>query len=45
VQIFSSGGKDITHAVADSVALDGGVYKLYVYSVDALTGAKIKILY
>jgi len=45
VQIFSSGGKDITHAVADSVALDGGVYKLYVYSTDAITGAKIKILY
>jgi hypothetical protein len=45
VQIFSSGGKDITHAVSDSVALNGGVYKLYVYSVDALTGAKIKILY
>jgi hypothetical protein len=45
VQIFSSGGKDITHAVSDSVALNGGVIKLYVYSVDALTGAKIKILY
>ena len=45
VQIFTSGGKDITHAVADSVALNGGVYKLYVYSVDAITGAKIKILY
>lgn len=45
VQIFSSGGKDITHAVADSVALNGGVIKLYVYSVDAITGAKIKILY
>jgi hypothetical protein len=45
VQIFSSGGKDITHAVSDSVALNGGVYKLYVYSVDALSGAKIKILY
>jgi hypothetical protein len=45
VQIFSSGGKDITHAVADSVALDGGVYKLYVYSVDALSGCKLKILY
>lgn len=45
VQIFSSTGKDITHAVSDSVALNGGVYKLYVYSVDALTGAKIKILY
>jgi len=45
VQIFTSGGKDITHAVSDSVALEGGVYKLYVYSVDDLTGAKIKILY
>lgn len=45
VQIFSSGGKDITHAVADSVALNGGVYKLYVYSVDALSGCKLKILY
>lgn len=45
VQIFASSGLDITHAVKDSVALNGGVYKLYVYSVDALTGAKIKILY
>ena len=45
VQIFSSSGNDITHAVKDSVALNGGIYKLYVYSVDALTGAKIKILY
>lgn len=45
VQIFSSGGKDITHAVSDSVALNGGVYKLYVYSVDALSGCKLKILY
>jgi hypothetical protein len=45
VQIFASSGLDITHAVKDSVALNAGVYKLYVYSVDALTGAKIKILY
>lgn len=45
VQIFSSNGKDITHAVSDSVALDGGYYNLYVYSVDALSGCKIKILY
>ncbi len=45
IQIFTSGGSDITHAVSDSIALDGGVYKLYVYSVDAITGAKIKILY
>jgi hypothetical protein len=45
VQIFNANGKDITHAVADSVALDGGVIKLYVYSVDALTGCKLKILY
>ena len=45
VQIFTSGGKDITHAVSDSVALNGGVYKLYVYSVDSLTGCKLKILY
>jgi hypothetical protein len=45
VQIFTSNGNDITHAVKDSVALNGGVYKLYVYSVDALTGAKIKIIY
>jgi len=45
VQIFSSSGNDITHAVKDSVALNGGVYKLYVYSVDALAGCKLKILY
>jgi len=45
VQIFTSAGKDITHAVSDSVALNGGVYKLYVYSVDALSGCKLKILY
>ena len=45
VQIFSSGGKDITNAVSDSIGLSGGFYNLYVYSVDALSGAKIKILY
>ena len=45
IMILDSDGNDITHNVKDSVALNGGVYKLYVYSVDALSGAKIKILY
>jgi hypothetical protein len=45
IQIFTSAGKDITNAVSDSIGLSGGFYNLYVYSVDAITGAKIKILY
>lgn len=45
IMILDSSGNDITHAIKDSVALNGGVYKLYVYSVDALTGCKLKILY
>ena len=45
IQMFTSTGDDITDAVSYSYALDGGVYKLYVYSTDAITGAKIKILY
>jgi hypothetical protein len=43
--MFTSTGDDITDAVSYSYALDGGVYKLYVYSVDALSGCKLKILY
>jgi hypothetical protein len=45
IQMFTSTGDDITDAVSYSYALDGGVYKLYVYSVDALSGCKLKILY
>lgn len=45
VQIFSSGGTDITNALLDSVALNGGVVKLYIYSVAAISGAEIKIIY
>jgi hypothetical protein len=45
VQIFSSAGKNITDAVSDSVGLSGGFYNVYVYSVDALSAASIKIIY
>jgi hypothetical protein len=37
--------KNITDAVSDSVGLSGGFYNVYVYSVDALSAASIKIIY
>jgi len=45
VQLFSSGGDDITSSLNYSYALDGGVYKLYFYSSDALSSVKLRILY
>jgi hypothetical protein len=44
-QIFTSGGQNISSLVSDSLALTGGVYHLHIYSVDAITNAKIKFLY
>lgn len=45
VNIFDADGNDITHSVKDSTALSGGVYHTWIYSTDALTGVKIKVLW
>lgn len=45
VLIFDSSGLNITDAVKDSTALSGGVYHTWIYSTDALTGVKIKVLW
>jgi hypothetical protein len=45
VQIFDSDGVDITHSVKDSTAASAGVYHTWIYSTDAKTGAKIKVLW
>jgi hypothetical protein len=45
VQIFDSDGVDITEAVKDSTAVSAGVYHTWIYSVDAKTNAKIKVLW
>ena len=45
IMIQTTAGKDITSAVSDSLGISGGIYHLYVYSVDLITDAEIKILY
>ena len=45
IKILTSGGRDITSMVSDSVALSAGTYHLYIYSVDALANVKIKLTY
>ncbi len=45
VQIFDSDGVDITESVKDSTAVSSGVYHTWIYSTDAKTGAKIKVLW
>jgi len=45
VFLLDSSGNDITSSVTISLALTGGVYVVTIYSVDALTGVKLKILY
>lgn len=43
IMIQTTGGKDITSAVSDSLGISGGIYHLYVYSVDLITDAEIKV--
>ena len=43
IMIQTTGGKDITSAVSDSLGISGGTYHLYVYSVDLITDAEIKV--
>ena len=43
--IIDSDGLNITDAVKDSTAISGGVYHTYIYSVDAKTNAKIRVLW
>lgn len=45
IMIQTTGGKDITSSVSDSLAFTGGVYHLHVYSVDLITNAEIKVTY
>jgi len=45
VTIFDADDWDMTHAVKDSIGLSGGVYHVYIYSTDAKTNAKIKVLW
>ena len=45
VQIFDANGLDITHSVKDSTAAVAGVYHTWIYSTDAKTNAKIKVLW
>lgn len=43
IMIQTTAGKDITSAVSDSLGISGGTYHLYVYSVDLITDAEIKV--
>jgi hypothetical protein len=43
IMIQTTAGKDITSAVSDSLGISGGIYHLYVYSVDLITNAEIKV--
>jgi hypothetical protein len=45
IMIQTTGGKDITSSVSDSLAFTGGVYHLHVYSVDLITDAEIKVIH
>ena len=45
VYIEDSSGNDITATVTIRVAASGGVWHVYIYSVDAIADIKIKILY
>jgi len=45
ISIIDSDGLNITDAVKDSTAISGGVYHTYIYSVDAKTNVKIRVLW
>jgi hypothetical protein len=45
IQIYDSDDWNMSHAVKDSIGISGGVYHVYIYSTDAKTNAKIKVLW
>jgi uncharacterized protein (TIGR02145 family) len=45
VFLLDSSGNDITSTVTISLAFVGAVYEVYIYSVDALSNVKLKIIY
>ena len=45
VQIFDANGNNITHAVKDSTAAVAGTYHTWIYSVDAKSNVKIRVLW
>lgn len=45
IELIDSSGNVITSGVTISTTLSGGHYVVTIYSVDALTGVKLKILY
>jgi hypothetical protein len=45
ILIEDSNGLDITGSVKDSTAISGGTYHTWIYSTDALTDCKIKVLW
>jgi hypothetical protein len=45
VFLLDSSGIDITPNVTITLELSGGVYKIHIYSVDALNNVKLKIIY
>ena len=45
IMIQTTAGKDITNAVSDSLGISVGIYHLYVYSVDLITNAEIKVVH
>lgn len=45
ITIFDANGLNITDAVKDSTAVSGGTYHTYIYSTDAQTGVKIRVLW
>jgi hypothetical protein len=45
VFIEDSGGNDITSTVTIRLEVSGGVWHVFIYSIDPLTGVKLKIIY
>ncbi len=44
-ELYDSSGNIITEGITKRYELVGGVYHLFVYSVEALNGVKLRILY
>jgi len=45
LQIFDANGLDLTYAVKDSIGISAGTYHVWIYSTDAKTDAKIRVLW
>lgn len=45
VELIDSSGNIITEGISKNIALSGGVYVVTLYSVDALSNVKLKIIY